>query len=84
MSSKLSQRKRNALTDTFSRECPSCGEPFDAGHSGIMFPQEQSIDCIPWVRVCFGPIPNDWFDVDNEYANLPFCYIHTDEHVDVE
>jgi len=84
MSSKVSQRKRQALPDSFSEECPTCGEPFDGGSSGVMFPQENSIDSVAWVRVCFGPIPDGWFDLPNEYANLPFCYVHKDEHVGVE
>ena len=83
MSSELSQRKRNALPESFSQECPSCGEPFDAGSSGVMYPSENTVDAVAWVRVCFGPIPDDWFDVPNTQANLPFCYVHKDEHVEV-
>jgi len=86
MSSEISRMKRGALPNDFGESCPVCGERFDAGSSGFVYTdQENTVDCISWVRVCYGDTPGEaWFDFDDiEDSVVAFAYIHKDEHIDV-
>jgi len=80
---KRSQAKRQMLPDTFGGECPNCGEPFDSGSSGIFYPEESGVDVRSWVRICTGEIPGEWFDVPATERDMPFVYVHKDEHMEV-
>jgi hypothetical protein len=79
-----SQTKRQMLPDTFGRECPICGESFDTGSSGIFYPKESGVDVRSWVRICTGPIPDEWSDVAPTERDIPFVYVHKDEHISVK
>jgi len=81
--SDVSREKRAMLPDSFGESCPNCGEPFDAGSSGILYPENVGTDVRSWVRLCTGPIPDgDWFAVPVIERDMPFAYVHKDEHLD--
>lgn len=81
--SDASQVKRSLLPDVFGASCPNCGDPFDAGSSGILYQELSGTDVTSWVRICTGPIPNqNWFDIPDEQTELPFVYVHKDEHLE--
>ena len=83
--SDISQEKRKVLPNSFGAECPNCGQPFDVGSSGIIFPDGDGHDVRSWVRMCIGDIPkNDWFTVPPKDEGLPFVYVHKDEHLGSE
>lgn len=88
MSAELSQAKRQHLPDEFGDECPICGEPFDAGSSGLIFgDHESTVDTVSWVRLCHGPKPKSgWFELPPELKDetVAFSYVHKDEHIEVE
>ena len=83
MTDEKSRWKRNVLPEGFGQECPNCGEPFDAGSSGVMFSDDfTQIDVFSWERVCVGPIPEEkWFESD-VLDDQPFMYVHKVEHLE--
>lgn len=88
MSEYVSNYKRMMAPAGFGDECPVCGEPFDAGSAGIIWPDEPAqIDAISWVRICYGPVADHFHPaIDGtewDPDDLAMAYIHKDEHIDV-
>lgn len=81
-SSKRSQEKRRTTPSEFGSECPNCGEPFDSGATGYIYDDEKTgVNVRSWVRLCTGPPPEF---ADAFASKGVFCYIHKDEHIDIE
>lgn len=77
----ISQHKRNIFPDEWGDECPACGDPFDAGSTGLIVADKfRSLDTVAWVRICIGPPPEEWNCPGEEIAAMN--YVHKDEHVD--
>ena len=88
MSEDITHYKRMMAPADFGDECPVCGEPFDAGSAGIIWPDEPvQVDSISWVRVCYGPVADHLLhateDMQWDRDDLSMAYIHKDEHIDV-
>lgn len=82
---KIAQFKRNHAPDGFGDECPVCGDPFDPGSAGIIWPDEDvEIDAISWVKLCSGPIPDHMREgVDRlgyDPDELVMSYVHKDDN----
>jgi hypothetical protein len=86
----LSTRTPRSAPEGFGDECPICGDPFDVGASGCLFPDVwDSTDVRSWVRCCTGGLPEhlrETVDAVHEpgWETVPFGYVHKDAHVDAE
>lgn len=74
--------KRAKLPADFGDECDVCGDPFDVGNSGILMADDETrqVETFAWVRICTGPVPNDYFDTDGMAPHL-FMFVHKETDI---